>query len=177
MKCLAHTYKLTGSVADTLLLKMKCNHCLFCCSVAGTEYRPLCWFIQLATNHFACLTLSDDTVKHCYFTAGHTERHLGDERPIISCHRGERTGLRTSLLSLRNDRSWIWTACGWAAETTQDSFAFLILGVCRLREDQFICEETRENMFFIICDLYCPLAHLYQLNLPTNEASLIKVSQ
>ena len=30
---------------------------------------------------------------------------------------------------------------------------FLILGVGRLREDQLICVETRENMFFIIRDL------------------------
>ena len=32
---------------------------------------------------------------------------------------------------------------GWAAERMQDSFAFLILGVDRLREDQFIYVETR----------------------------------
>ena len=35
----------------------------------------------------------------------------------------------------------------------QESFAFLILGVGRLREDQFIYVETRENAFFIIWDL------------------------
>ena len=36
----------------------------------------------------------------------------------------------------------------------QESLVFLILGVGRLREDQLICVETRENLFFIIWDLY-----------------------
>ena len=37
----------------------------------------------------------------------------------------------------------------------QDLFAFLILGVGRLREDQFVYVETRKkNMFFIIWDLF-----------------------
>ena len=35
----------------------------------------------------------------------------------------------------------------------QESLVFLILGVGRLREDQFIYVETRENVFFIIWDL------------------------
>ena len=35
----------------------------------------------------------------------------------------------------------------------QDSFAFLILRVGGLREDQFIYVETRKNVFFIIWDL------------------------
>ena len=30
----------------------------------------------------------------------------------------------------------------------QESFTFLFLGVGRLREDQFIYVETRENVFF-----------------------------
>ena len=37
VKWLARTYQLTGSVVGTLSLKIKCKHCLFCCSVAGTE--------------------------------------------------------------------------------------------------------------------------------------------
>ena len=53
---------------------MKCNHCLFCCSVAGTEYRHWCWFLQPTTELFACPTLSDDIVIHCCLTAGHTEQ-------------------------------------------------------------------------------------------------------
>ena len=32
----------------------------------------------------------------------------------------------------------------------QESLVFLILGVGRLREDQLMYVETRENMFFII---------------------------
>ena len=28
---------------------MKRNHCLFCCSVAGIEYRHWCWFLQPTT--------------------------------------------------------------------------------------------------------------------------------
>ena len=32
----------------------------------------------------------------------------------------------------------------------QESLVFLILGVGRLREDQLIYVETRENVFFII---------------------------
>ena len=63
VKWLAHTYKLTGRVAGTFLLKMKRNHCLFFCSVAGTEYRHLCWFIQPTTEQFACLALSNNTAK------------------------------------------------------------------------------------------------------------------
>ena len=35
----------------------------------------------------------------------------------------------------------------------QESLAFLILGVGRLREDRLIYVETRENLFFIIRDL------------------------
>ena len=42
---------------------------------------------------------------------------------------------------------------GWAAEKMQDSFAFLILGVGRLKEDQLIYVESRENVIFIIWDL------------------------
>ena len=36
----------------------------------------------------------------------------------------------------------------------QESFAFLILGVGGLREDQLIYVETRENVLFIIWDIY-----------------------
>ena len=39
-----------------------------------------------------------------------------------------------------------WVGC-------RESLAFLILGVGRLREDQLIYVETRENVFFIIWDL------------------------
>ena len=42
----------------------------------------------------------------------------------------------------------------------QESFAFFIVGVGRLREDQFIYVETRENVFFIIWDILSS----YQLN-------------
>ena len=35
----------------------------------------------------------------------------------------------------------------------QESFAFSILGVGSLREDQLMYVETRENVFFIIWDL------------------------
>ena len=65
VKWLAHTYKLTRTTAGMLSLKMKCNHCLFCCSVAGTEYRHWCWFLQPTMEQCACLTR-----KHCYLTAG-----------------------------------------------------------------------------------------------------------
>ena len=94
VKWLAHTYKLIWTAASTLLLKMKRNYCLFCSSVAGTEYRQLCWFIQPTTKQFACLALSNDIAKHCYLTAAHTELHLGDECPplgyLLSPHRGGR---------------------------------------------------------------------------------------
>ena len=36
VKWFAHTHKLTRTAAGTLSLKMERNHCLFCCSVAGT---------------------------------------------------------------------------------------------------------------------------------------------
>ena len=38
----------------------------------------------------------------------------------------------------------------------QDMFDFFILGVGRLREDQLIYVETRENVFFIIWDRLFP---------------------
>ena len=47
---------------------MKHNHCVFCCSVAGTEYRHLCWLLQPTTVQFVCLALSNGIVKHCYLT-------------------------------------------------------------------------------------------------------------
>ena len=94
VKLLANTFKLTGRVAGTLSLKMKHNHCLLCCSVAGRECRHLCWFIQPTTEQFACLALSDDIAKHCYLTAGHIELHLGDWclplGHLLSSHRGGR---------------------------------------------------------------------------------------
>ena len=78
VKWLAHTHKLTSCHQ-----KIKCNHhCLFCSSVAGTEYRHWCWFLQPTTEQFGCLTLSEDVAKHCYLTAGHTELHLGDDIPL-----------------------------------------------------------------------------------------------
>ena len=77
------------TVAGTLSLKIKCNHCLFCCSVAETESWHLCWFLQPTTEQFSCLALSDDIAKHCYLTTGHTELHLGDESPPLEYLRGE----------------------------------------------------------------------------------------
>ena len=113
MKWLAHTHKLTGSIAGMLLLKMKRNHCLFCCSVTGTQYRNLCWFLKSTTDQYECLTLSENIAKHCYLTAGHTELHLGDGRPHLRylLSRAEEACLCKWLLSLQNERRWIWTAC------------------------------------------------------------------
>ena len=157
-----HTYKLAQTAASTLSLKMKHNHCLFCSSAAVTEYRHWCWFLQSTTEQFACLALSDDFAKHCYLTAGHTELHLGDGRPPLGYLRGEGGSVFTQrrpagLLSLRKVRSWIWTTCKilpvGGLQKMQDLFAFLILGVGGLKEDQFIYVETRENVFFTIWDL------------------------
>ena len=50
VKWLAHIDKLTRTAAGTLSLKMKRSHCLFCCPVAGTEYRHWCWFLQPTTE-------------------------------------------------------------------------------------------------------------------------------
>ena len=112
VKWLAHTHKLRWTAAGTLSLKMKRNHCLFCCSVAGTEYRHWCWFLQPTTEQFVCLTLSDDIENYCYLTAGHIEIHLGMSTPLsdISYHHAEEASLWKWLLLLRNERSWIWTA-------------------------------------------------------------------
>ena len=43
---------------------------------------------------------------------------------------------------------------GWAVETMQESFAFPILAIGRLREDQLIHLETRVNMFFYTMGLW-----------------------
>ena len=87
------------------------NHFFFCFSVAGTEYRHLCWFLQPTTEQFARLTLSGNIAKHCCLTTGHTELHLWDELPLsdISYHCPEEACLW--LFSLRINRSLIWTAC------------------------------------------------------------------
>ena len=90
VKWLAHTFKLTRTAAGMLSLKMKLNHCLFCCSVAGTEYRHW-WFLQPTTEQFTCLSPSDVIAKHCYLTAGQAELHLGDGcPPLLSPRRGGR---------------------------------------------------------------------------------------
>ena len=39
--------------------------------------------IYTTNNRAICVSLSDDIVKHCYLTAGHTELHLGDEHPTL----------------------------------------------------------------------------------------------
>ena len=92
VRWLAHTYKLTRIEVGTLSLKIKRNHYLFCCSVAGTEYRHWRWFLQTTTEQFVCLALSNDIAKHCYLTAGHIELHLREEHPplgyFLSSHRG-----------------------------------------------------------------------------------------
>ena len=62
VKWLAHTYKLTGSVAGMLLLKIKQNHCLFCCSVAGMEYMHWCWFF---TANNKAIYMSNSERRHC----------------------------------------------------------------------------------------------------------------
>ena len=94
VKWLAHTHKLRQNCSQ--------HHCLFCCSVAGTEYRHSCCCLQPTTEQFACLTLSDDIVKHCCLTAGHTELHLGDERPplryLLSLHREGRPMIMTPFV-------------------------------------------------------------------------------
>ena len=78
---------------------------------------------------------------------------MNDPLLDISYHRAEEAGLRNKLLlPLRNERSWTWTACRSAVLPVgglQESLAFLILGVGRLKEDQLVYYvETRENMFF-----------------------------
>ena len=102
VKWLAHTCKLTQTAAGTLSLKMKHNYCLFCCYVAGTEYRHWYWFIQPTTELLVCLILGDDSAKHCYLTAGHTELHLVDERPplryLLSPCRGGRPMIMTPFV-------------------------------------------------------------------------------
>ena len=78
--------------------------CVFCCSVTETEYRHLRWFLQPATEQYACLALGNDIAKHCYFTAGHTELHFGDEHPplgyLLSSRRGGRPVKRLDCLRM-----------------------------------------------------------------------------
>ena len=87
---------------------------------------------------------------------------LGMNAPLsdISYHHAEEAGLWKWLLSLCNAKGAEskqpvephFTG-GWSAETMQESFVFLILGVGRLREDQLIYVETREDVFLITWDL------------------------
>ena len=153
VKWLAHTHKLSRTVASMLLLQIKRNHYLFFCSVAGTEYRHWCWLLQPTTE---CLALGNDIVKRCYLTAGHTPNFTsGMNAPLLDisrergeCFCGEEAGLWKSLLLLSNDRSWIWTACRSAVlpvgglqrpcRTCLLSSFWGKQNYARLRENQFI---------------------------------------
>ena len=61
--------------------------------------------------------------KYCYLTAEQTELHLRDGRPPLGYLQSPRRGGQPMKM--------------------QESFAFLVLGVGRLREDQFIYVATR----------------------------------
>ena len=73
---------------------------------------------------------------YCYLTAGHTKLHLGDERPPLGYLWGEGAQRRSAYENL--SCHYIMTGAeseqpvgsrftsGWAAETMQDLFAFLI---------------------------------------------------
>ena len=68
-----------------------------CFSVAGTEYKHWCWFLQSTTEQFTCLTLSDNIAKHCYLTAGHTELHLRDGAPLSDISTAQRRSAYENL--------------------------------------------------------------------------------
>ena len=128
VKWLAHTNKVTRTVAGTL------SFCLFCSSVARTEYRHLCWFIQPTTEQFACLALSDNIAKHCYLTATHTKLHFEDKRPC-SC-RYVMTGAESGQPV--GAPFYQWVGCR--------DHAGLILGVSRLMEDEL--RGQRKRVFY-----------------------------
>ena len=94
VKCLAYTHKLTRTAAGTLSL-MKHNHCLFCCSVAGTEYRHLCWFIQQQLSN--CVSSSEqrrcETLLSLRWTHRNSPRGMNAPLSDISYHRTVEVGL------------------------------------------------------------------------------------
>ena len=49
----AHTHKQANMNRRHVVVKMKRNYCLFCCSVAGTEYRHLCRVLQPTTEQLS----------------------------------------------------------------------------------------------------------------------------
>ena len=126
---------------------MKLSHCLFCFSVAGREYKHLCWFSQQGK---ICTSISER--QHCETLLAYhwTHRTLPCRiSPIIAQRRS----------AYENDSFHYITACMSAVlpvgglQRPCRNLVFLNLGVGRLREDQFIYVDTRENMFFMIWDL------------------------
>ena len=103
--------------------------------------------------------LQSSLMSHTYKrNPGHTELHLGDERPPFGYLWGEgglfsRRGGQPMKISVR-----MWTACRSAILAVgglqRPCRTFLILGVARLREEQFIYVETREKVFFFILIFY-----------------------
>ena len=55
----------------------------------------------------------------------------------------------------------------------QDSLVFLFLGVGRLREDQLINVESRENVFFMIWDLLMLLFPALDLSVQVKMSQLL----
>ena len=139
---------------------MKRNHCRFCCSVAGTEYRHWCWFIQPTTELFACLALSDNIVKLCCLTAGHTELHLGDEAssqisPVSAQRRPDYDNDSFSYVTTGAESDqpvgapWYQWGCRDAGITGfHHSWSWQAQG-----GPAYICRNQRKHVFFMIWDL------------------------
>ena len=78
---------------------MKHSHCLFCCSVAGTEYRHLHWFLQPTTESFTSLALSETLLSHCWTHWTSPRRWTPPLRYLLSPLRGGRPVIMTPLVT------------------------------------------------------------------------------
>ena len=89
------------------------------------------------------LALNDDIAKHCHLTTGYTRLHSEMNTPPPHVMTGAESDQPVGAPFYQ------WVGCRDIAGLR----CFAPLGVGRLREDQFIYVETREDVFFIIWDL------------------------
>ena len=94
---------------------MKCNHCLFCCSVAGTKYRCLIY-----TTNSRAICVSSSEQRHCKTLLSFRWTHRTTPQGwtplswISPTNAQSRSAYINNSFWCCNKRSRIWTAC-WSA--------------------------------------------------------------
>ena len=130
-------------VSTHIQTNRKHSHCLFCCSVARTEYSHM--LIFTTNNRVICASSSE---------RWRCERLLAYRWTHPTSPRGWTPPSRISPINAQRRPAYEHLSFRYVTTRAEsESFVFLILGVCRLWEVQFIYVETREKVFFIIWDL------------------------